>query len=625
MTNGNVLSTNEDNQPELDNSLNSNLTANVARNETADQQKLDIASTPNTEENLSNNNKSSKSLPKPYECVKMKIDDNEWECVKILNRAGKVGKSGTGKHKNWMNVKSLKDDTEYSVDWERVSEWQPLKYNEVNFTKMKNDQFQAAREVELGNWKKMEVYEEVEDMGQSAISTRWVYSEKRTETSTVKKARLIARGYEEESKTFNDSPTGNKDSLRVVVSIISSMNWNINSFDVKAAFLQGKLLDRDIYLRPPVEAQTKGKLWKLRRCVYGLNDASRYWYLRVREELSKLGCVSSKADPAVFYLHNEARLEGILLSHVDDFIWAGNEHFQHTIVDKIKSIFKISVENTAPFKYIGIDVYQDAMAIYLSQKEYVNELKEIPIDPLRKNVKDYPVTSEEKESLRSLIGQLNWLATQTRPDLSYAVSELSSAVKEATVAHLLKANKIVKHCKNNNISICFPKLNLNDIRVRCYSDASYGKLTNGGSQGGMYVEIIDSNDNSSPIWWHSSRISRVVDNVMAAETLALKEALDTGFLIKSLISELLYQNKVDIPLEAVVDSKSLYEAAYSTKSAKDKRLRIELAIIREYILNNQCKLLWVPTEQQLADIFTKDGVDSSNILSHISKDYNPSC
>ena len=46
----------------------------------------------------------------------------------------------------------------------------------------------------------------------------------------------------------------------------------INPF--KSAFLQGKPIERDVYLNPPKEVHTK-KIWKLHTTVYGLGDAPR--------------------------------------------------------------------------------------------------------------------------------------------------------------------------------------------------------------------------------------------------------------------------------------------------------------------------------------------------------------
>ena len=133
----------------------------------------------------------------------------------------------------------------------------------------------------------------------------------------------------------------------------------------------------------------------------------------------------------------------------------------------------------------------------------------------------------------------------------------------------------------------------------------------------MFIELC-SNGQSAPIFWQSKKINRVVDNVMAAEALSMKDALDEGFLIKSLLNELLSHNNSDIVLEAMTDSKSLYECVHSTKSGKDKRLRIDLSIIREYVSSDKCRFSWVSTGQQLADVLTKYGVDGSNIRNHIS-------
>ena len=54
--------------------------------------------------------------------------------------------------------------------------------------------------------------------------------------------------------------------------------WTIHSVDVKSAFLQGKEINRDVYVKPSQEAETD-KLWKLKTTVYGLFDAPRVWYL----------------------------------------------------------------------------------------------------------------------------------------------------------------------------------------------------------------------------------------------------------------------------------------------------------------------------------------------------------
>ena len=115
------------------------------------------------------------------------------------------------------------------------------------------------------------------------------------------KARLVARGYEEHSEVQADSPTVLKSTLKTMLAIAGMKGWQCKTTDVKTAFLQGSQIERDVYLKPPIEANSPNHLWKLKKVVYGLNDAARYWFFSVKKELEQLGCVQSKFDPALFF------------------------------------------------------------------------------------------------------------------------------------------------------------------------------------------------------------------------------------------------------------------------------------------------------------------------------------
>ena len=89
--------------------------------------------------------------------------------------------------------------------------------------------------------------------------------------------------------------------------------WELNSIDIKTAFLQGEKIQREVFVRPPKEANVPGKIWKLNKCVYGLADASLMWYEKVKTTLIKCGAKVSRVDPAVFYWHGSNGLYGISL------------------------------------------------------------------------------------------------------------------------------------------------------------------------------------------------------------------------------------------------------------------------------------------------------------------------
>lgn len=156
------------------------------------------------------------------------------------------------------------------------------------------------------------------------MSTRWVITEKEGKV----KARLVARGFEEEDMIQWDSPTASKAAIRILLTIAAHKQWIIKTTDIKSAFLRGKELSLDVFLRPPIESEvSEGIIWKLRHCLYGLKDGARQFYLSVKEEFVKPGCKQSKLDHAVFVLQTH-EINGIFCCHFDDFLHAGNEELE---------------------------------------------------------------------------------------------------------------------------------------------------------------------------------------------------------------------------------------------------------------------------------------------------------
>ena len=139
------------------------------------------------------------------------------------------------------------------------------------------------------------------DQGQRHFSVRWVVTPKLDNGIWKTKARLVARGFEKTENNFRtDSPTCLKESLMVALTIAASNCWTINSIDIKSAFLQGKPIDRKVFLKPQKEAGANGNLWLLKKAAYGLTDVSWVWYLRVVDELNNLNAKVSSYDKALF-------------------------------------------------------------------------------------------------------------------------------------------------------------------------------------------------------------------------------------------------------------------------------------------------------------------------------------
>ena len=157
------------------------------------------------------------------------------------------------------------------------------------------------------------------------------------------KARLCLRGDKEEEKPRSDSPTADKTSLRMLYAIAANERWKIESLDVKSAFLQGRKLERELFVSPPKEANCQeGFIWKMVKPAYGLYDASRRWWARLADELVDEGCRTLVRDEALFYFFKEGRLQGLLSLHVDNIQGAGNMKFKKEVMERIEKVFKIS-------------------------------------------------------------------------------------------------------------------------------------------------------------------------------------------------------------------------------------------------------------------------------------------
>ena len=123
------------------------------------------------------------------------------------------------------------------------------------------------------------------------------------------------------------------------------------------------------------------------------------------------------------------------------------------------------------------------------------------------------------------------------------------------------------------------------------------------------IGIGDSNGNLCPLFWESKKIRRIVRSTLAAETLAASDAIDNAYYLAKVFSEIIFGSSRKIPIVLMVDNKSLAENVYTMKNVQEKRLRIDLAAIKELIVEGRLELCWVDTKQQIADALTKKGVN----------------
>ena len=331
--------------------------------------------------------------------------------------------------------------------------------------------------------------------------------------------------------------------------------------DAATAFLQGEQPATErtlpLYLKPPDDGVTrstgrwKAPLYLALTNIYGLANAPRLWANTVIQRLKKLGYRQHSFDRMVFLLFNDQdELISIILVYVDDFLGVHRENCSIGPVwqsFKWGSLNQVEPDKEFTFKGKQISLRQrpnGRFYLHLCQAEFIDGLSmgKIP----RGADLDAILSPEQKAEFRSISGCLQWLSTQTRPELS-ATNSLANKGDKTTVGDLkslYQALEFARSTKNDGIVVEDVALNRGSVIVT-YSDTSWANAELCRSQLGVLVLLTSPNalQKTTPaavLDWRSGRSTRVCRSTSAAEASAADEGCDRGCYLNMFIAELLY-------------------------------------------------------------------------------------
>ena len=545
----------------------------------------------------------------------------------VISRAGKKG----GKYSNWWNI-SLDGDRDFiSVDVDQLQDLrvvgQGVTENSIETSLVvmiprylhSNEECVQAKEEELQNWDQFGTYEEVEDVGQPCLRTNWILVRKADKV----KARLCVRGdLEDTTHIRSDSPTVCKENVKLFYCIAVQLGWRVQTADIKAAFLQGASLDRDVYLIPPKEKRVPGTIWKMVKRAYGFVDASRGFYLELEKALTQLGCTVSKNDPAIYmYRDSSDRLAGLILTHVDDLLHGfGCNEFIENIMLPLKKIFTFGkVDDSDDFMYVGMHIKQEQECITVDQDHYVQMIDFPDIRAFSENGDANELVDEAAQNeYRSIVGRIGWIATSSRPDLSHDHVVLSTKLGKASARDMKYALKVIKKLKSDTTSMRFVKLG--DPSQWClegFGDAGFKSLPDKVSSCGGHVLLISNRNTGKAcvLTWKAKKLKRVVSSSTAAEALAANDTLDEMVYVKSLLGEILGSDFPEIPLSLHTDCANLHDSVMRSTLADSPRLRTDVIQLQESLASGELKKFEkVAGKNMIADCLTKIGAPAFSLM-----------
>ncbi|KAL4353691.1 hypothetical protein GQ457_06G010260 [Hibiscus cannabinus] len=164
-----------------------------------------------------------------------------------------------------------------------------------------------------------------------AVSCKWIFKVKKNANGSVAryKVRLVAKGYLQQvgydfHETF--SHVVKPVTVRTILTLAITKIWALRQIDVNNAFLNGDLHEEVYMVQPPrYEHGDKHRfMCKWNKAIYGIKQAPRAWFEKLREYLISAGFCLSKSDSLLFVKRSGSSIM-YLLVYVDDIILTGSD------------------------------------------------------------------------------------------------------------------------------------------------------------------------------------------------------------------------------------------------------------------------------------------------------------
>ena len=258
--------------------------------------------------------------------------------------------------------------------------------------------------------------------------------------------------------------------------------------------------------------------------------------------------------------------------------------------------------------------YKDGK-IFLDQTDYLRKIlkrfgltdAKLAKTPLPTGYKPEPFEGTSTPQLRSqyqsLIGSLLYLMLGTRPDIAFAVTQMAKFASNPSDEHLNRAMYILCYLQGTRDYALVFNGNSNE-GLYAYCDSSYGDdrteldLKRRSTQG-YFFKLA-----KAAIKWHSRTQKMIATSSTAAEYMALSDCAKDCAWFKTLFFEL------GIPIDYVPlygDSRgAIFNAQNPVTQKGIKHIEIRHHYIWEQIELGTVKLFYVPTNENTADMFTKN-------------------
>ena len=454
----------------------------------------------------------------------------------------------------------------------------------------------------------------------NVVDSKIVYKLKKNKDGTIDKykARIVARGFtqvqgEDYDETF--APVTQLVTVRMVIALCLHFNIYPRHLDVRTAFLNAKLT-HVVYLKLPTGITIGGKRYgRLLKSLYGLKQASHDWH-QLQEQFilnHDNRFKRSSVDPCL-YVIIDGPFIAIVSTHVDDYVvGTTDENWYASFVDAFAKRFNVKELGILDhLLQMSVSWSENGSKVTLSQKRFITELAAKhgltdckPVQtPMEAGLKLEPAESVDFSlPFRSLVGALLWLARGTRPDIYFAVIYLSRYSNCYDTQHFIAAKRILRYAISTvDRCLTYKKQHNSNphqpLTITTFSDSDWASDLDRKSFSGCAVRL-----NGCLVSWGCKKQVTIALSSVEAEYMALSDATRETLYVINLLQEFF---NIETPVPIRIDNKGAgFIAENNVNNKRTKHIDVRHHFVRHYIANKLIELFYVPTTENIADIFTK--------------------
>uniref|UniRef100_A0A0G4HSQ5 Uncharacterized protein n=1 Tax=Chromera velia CCMP2878 TaxID=1169474 RepID=A0A0G4HSQ5_9ALVE len=322
----------------------------------------------------------------------------------------------------------------------------------------------------------------------------------------------------------------------------------------------------------------------------------------------------------------DGKLRALLATYCANLLILGIGEDVAATIDPLKDIVTCGdYTDLSEGRFVGVQFDISTTGVFCHQHDYVASLV-LPPDMAgsdRRADKPLPVRSTHEDDTSSLLsatgvkvfptllGQVGYVASCTRPDVALAHSYLSRFLVSLTERALrLLLQTVCYLCLHLSLIIYVrPSSDPTKLTAIEHGDSSFGNAASPHPQTGWVVFI-----NNSPLIWKSRRQSHVVRSTTRAEVLVLEEGIDAALHFANCIAPFYSNIRVGIGCDvANILSLLLSGASSSAKRAllpiiremQDKACVVPLQAAADLVEQHRIGIFKIPTESNLSDLLMK--------------------